>query len=212
MMSSIKIMFFYIIRRNFMKEVSLENLEAQASITVYLFSFNSGRVARRSGPLLFCARVFEAHEKRWESRFVCKKSNRLVTFSREVALKNPEAQASITVYLFSFNSGRVARRSGPFFCPMAKATTDSGLVAAQGVVDEQRNQRRLVHVCDLGLLRNDALLAEPGHGVDLNHVVRSPTSIIMSTLAMPRSNARCDKRLWLAAAGPRHRGRRGWRG
>ena len=77
---------------------SLEDLEAQASITVYLFSFNSGRVARRSGPLFF-------------ERFFSVECN----LSGSAPVKDPEAQASITVYLFSFNSGRVARRSGPLF-------------------------------------------------------------------------------------------------
>ena len=37
------------------------------------------------------------------------------TFFEGWPLENTEAQASITVYLFSFNSGRVTRRSGPSF-------------------------------------------------------------------------------------------------
>ena len=73
--------------------------------------------------LFFLCTFFDARESDVDATFAIKKKiEPTVTYSREVALKNPEAQASITVYLFSFNSGRVARRSGPLFlCPFQDA-------------------------------------------------------------------------------------------
>ena len=78
---------FYIIRRNFIQEELVRGPEAQASITVYLFSFNGGGCRRVA--LFFCGRFF---------------------FSIDCNLSgggplDPEAQASITVYLFHSTVG-----------------------------------------------------------------------------------------------------------
>ena len=45
-----------------------------------------------------------------------------VTREEECPLRNPKRKLLTTIYLFSFNSGRVARRSGPLFlCPFQDA-------------------------------------------------------------------------------------------
>ena len=44
---------FFMVPCNLPRTLRVRTIEAQASITVYLFSFNSGRVARRSDPLFF---------------------------------------------------------------------------------------------------------------------------------------------------------------